>query len=533
MIEQKHIIVVEVDDELPDIYEKLKATKEKEINLFIPRQSLLFQSIINLKILKRKIDELKKNVTIITKDKKNIQRIQEAGINAIEDKSTDPLKKGKPLPAPEEKTGFCATIKQALERKNTEEERHPYIFSKPSRQPLFMFVLISIILFFFVLYIALPSATISIKPTLKIQKSTLNIEMINKDKIGRILSEDDKMIPLYPVTVSYERTIKLSPTGRIFKGTAATGRITIFNTTKDPWPIVANSRVQNKDGLVFLTRNFVTVPGGTPQNPGTISVDVIARDKDANDIFIGSRGNIGPSRFFFPGLSQYNQSLIYAANKEAFTGGTDFFDYFVTKDDLTIAKQKVMAELQASAIAELKKEVARNDTSSPQSLKLFDRSDKMIITTLGPTEVRAKENDKINELTAWGKMTASGYYYNEKDLQTILENNLKLRHISPTEKILKMKDGSLQINEVLETNPAEGSVKVNASLEGIVAYDFLNSQLNLVQQIRENVAGKNKQDAEQYINNLKEISEARISVWPIWSPTLPTIPENIKIQVEE
>lgn len=532
-MDQKHIVVIEIDDELPDIYEKMKAAKEKDIHLFVPRQSILLQSIINLKILKRKAIELKKEVTIITKDKKNLKLIEDAGFNTIEDKSFDPFDKAAKKEVPAAPLSWWQRLRSKLEKSSPEKEQRVYVFSKPSRQPLVMFVIISIILFFLIVYIALPSATIYIKPTLKIQKSVLNIEMIQKEKIGRIVSEEDRIIPIYPITLEYERTIKLSPTGRIFKGTSATGKIILSNTTKDPWPIVANSRLQTKDGLVFLTRYFVTVPGGSASNPGKITVDVIARDKDATDIFIGSRGNIGPSKFFFPALSKFNQALIYGENKESFTGGTDFFDYYVTKDDLSIAKQKVISELENSAVAELKKEVAKNDTISDVSLKLFDRSDKMISRTLINSEVRAHEDDKTNEFEAWGKMTASGFYYNEKDLETILTNNLILRHISPTEKILKIKDNSLQINEVLEASPEKATVKVNVSLDGIVAFDFMNAKLDLVRQIRDNVVGKNKAEAEQYINNLKEISEARISIWPLWSPTLPTIPENIKIQIEE
>lgn len=531
-MDQKHIIIIEVDDELPDIYEKLKATKAKEIHLFVPGQSILLQSLINLKILKRKAEELKKSITVITKDKKNIQRIEAAGLSAIEDKSFDPTGKKKSAAEQSEKPGVWAKLKRKIEGHKKSDEAKPYIFSKPSRRPLLFFILLSGILFFLILYIALPSATIYIKPTLKLQKSTLNIELVLAERIGKITSQDDKTIGLFPVAAEYQRTIKLTPTGRIFKGSKSGGVVTLFNKTSEPRPIVANSRLQTNDGLVFLTKNFVTIPGGSASNPGQLNVEVVARDKDASDTYIGARGNIGPTRFFFPGLSRSNQELIFGSNKDAFKGGTDDFEYFVTKNDLEVAKQKVIAEVELGSVAELKKEVTKKDTTGTKNFKLFDRNDKVLSKNLLNVNVQGKENEKKNELVSTATMRASGFYYDETDMQSILLNNLTTKHISPTERILKVQDNSLQINEILEVASDVPRIKVNASLEGIVAYDFLNNKLDLVRQIRDNVVGKSREEAEKYIDNLKEIDDARVNLWPIWSPTLPTIPENIKIEVE-
>lgn len=531
-MDQKHIIIIEVDDELPDIYEKLKSTKAKEIHLFVPGQSILLQSLINLKILKRKADELKKNITIITKDRKNIQRIESAGLAAIEDKSFDPTGKKKSAVAENEKQGLWAKFRRKIEGEKKKMDDKPYIFSKPSRRPLLLFVILAGGLFFLILYIALPSATIYVKPTLKLQKSTLNIELVSADRIGKITSQDDKTVGLYPVTAEYQRTIKLTPTGRVFKGTKSSGTVTLFNKTSEPRPIVANSRLQTNDGLVFLTNNFVTIPGGSANNPGQINVGVTARDKDASDTYIGARGNIAPTRFFLPGLSKSNQALIFGSNKDAFKGGTDDFEYFVTKNDLEVAKQKVISEVELGSVAELKKEVAKKDSDGTKKFKLFDRNDKVLSKNLVRVEVQGKENEKKNELVSTATMRASGFYYNEQDMESILLNNLTTKHISPTEKILKVQDNSLQIDEVLEVASDIPRVKVNASLQGIVAYDFLNNKLDLVRQIRDNVIGKSREDAEKYIDNLKEIDDARVNLWPIWSPTLPTIPENIKIEVE-
>ncbi len=531
---KNHILVIEVDDELPDIYEKLKATKEKLIHMFVPRNAILLQSIVNLKILKRKVDELGKEVTLMTKDKKSIQLIESVGFQVEEEKNVGDAvsTRTETVQAKTKKPSIWQMIRAKTERQHSPEQG-PYVFAKPSRQPLITFISVSVIVFFFILYIALPSATIYIKPTLKIQKSSLNLELISKDRIGKIVSEDDRSVGLTRIEVDYERTIKLSPTGRTFKGGSSTGQITLLNKSRDAWPIVANSRLQSPEGIVFTTKYFVTVPGGSSANPGKIVVDVVARDKDANGLFIGSRGNIGPSTFILPALSSFNQALLTGQSTVAFTGGSDAFDYFVTASDLTVAKQKIVSELEVSAVAELKKAVQGKNPENSEAFLLFDRSDKMIQKQQLEAQVRAREGDTSSSFEAWGKMHASGYYYAQGDLEKILLRNLTQKHLSPTEKILKIKEHSLQIDEILEVTSDIPRVKINASLEGIVAYDFFNNTSDLIQRIKETVIGKNKKDAETYVNNQKEISEAWITIWPIWSPTLPTIPENIKVQIQE
>ncbi len=85
----------------------------------------------------------------------------------------------------------------------------------------------------------------------------------------------------------------------------------------------------------------------------------------------------------------------------------------------------------------------------------------------------------------------------------------------------------------MNVSTAPPKAKVTASLEIIVSYDFLNTNSELVKNIRDTVVGKGRRESETFINNQEEISEATISLWPPWSPHLPTIPENIKIQVIE
>ena len=54
----KKILYIEIDDEVTSIYDKLVKLKYKNIYLVVPQRAVIFQSAINLKILKRKAEDL-------------------------------------------------------------------------------------------------------------------------------------------------------------------------------------------------------------------------------------------------------------------------------------------------------------------------------------------------------------------------------------------------------------------------------------------------------------------------------------------
>jgi len=49
--------------------------------------------------------------------------------------------------------------------------------------------------------------------------------------------------------------------------------------------------------------------------------------------------------------------------------------------------------------------------------------------------------------------------------------------------------------------------------------------------LKERISGNNINEAEKYIQNLSEIDKVEVKVWPVWSPTIPKLTDNIKIKV--
>jgi hypothetical protein len=65
---QKDVIYIDIDDEITSIIDKVNASKQKIVALVLPKRATVFQSIVNMKLLKRTADTTKKRVVLITSE---------------------------------------------------------------------------------------------------------------------------------------------------------------------------------------------------------------------------------------------------------------------------------------------------------------------------------------------------------------------------------------------------------------------------------------------------------------------------------
>jgi len=64
----KEVLYIDVDDEITGVIDKMRASKQKIVALVLPKRATVFQSIVNMKLLKRAADTEKKNIVLITSE---------------------------------------------------------------------------------------------------------------------------------------------------------------------------------------------------------------------------------------------------------------------------------------------------------------------------------------------------------------------------------------------------------------------------------------------------------------------------------
>ncbi len=192
------------------------------------------------------------------------------------------------------------------------------------------------------------------------------------------------------------------------------------------------------------------------------------------------------------------------------------------------------AELINSAEEELKKEVLKMNEERNMELVLLVGRGSMKLGEPSVTIPEGLEGQMIEQFDVSGTLTAKGMAYNYNELVNILRNRLKLSK-SPEKKLLKIDTDSISYRLIpIEEGADPTRQTITATIKGIEQYELNEDRENgrrLIENIKNHIVGKSIEEAENYIQQLPAINKVEISSWPAWSPNIPSVPDNIKIEV--
>ncbi len=561
-VSTKKILFVDLEEELTKILERVEKLPYNDIYLVVPKRAVLLQSVVNLKILKQKLESLGKTLAIITNDPSGMKLAHQAEIKVFDQysmgasevvkkdpsdgsallspiaASTNDVSDLLPSRLPRKKSSIFEVVKEMRKQGETPFSIKNWIKKRaPSKEAPWQIdilggnrrfiagILITAFAIFAVIaYTVLPGATLYIEPASDVITRGSNIMLVKNPN-------EPLALKAYTIKAEVEVTHTHSASGFVNNGANASGTVTISNTSNVAQPLIKTTRIQTDDGIVFRIQKDVTVPRGTTEAPGTVEVEVIADAADANGVPIGSRGNIEPTRMFLPGLKEESRDRIYAENKVAFTGGSSDVTPIVTEDDLVAARDKLESLLKEKALASLRKEVLSEGNQLGLNLRLLEDADALrygVSDIQVPYEMAGKE---LKDFEIKGTLTLSGVAYDGDALLDILKNVIVAAE-TPGKQLVRINEESISIS-VLDANPDNNTYKFTAEIQGIEEYE-IDPQYEggnaLVKKIKEHIAGRSVEEASQYIQNLPEVNKVEIKVWPRWSPTIPTLPENIRIR---
>lgn len=571
----KKVLYIEIDDEVTTIFDRIKKLKIKNLYLVVPKRAILFQSIVNLKILKRKAEDLEKNIFIVTNDQNGIHLAGKIGLPVYdkleghehpslvsgklqEDQDITPLKAsinalddGTPTRRKEKKFSISELIrgnkkgglrsiarnfargKARSSKEKKREEKGKLVLVAPNRHALVSLIIVSLLILVTITYVALPGATIALTPKSNVIDTSVNITLADiETNRAELDTRPVNMIPSYTVTKKIQKVFTYQATGKIFEGKNASGKLTIINTANRDWPLVTDTRFQTEDGIVFRIKSPVTVPPAADDGPGKLEVSVVADEFDAFEQAVGERGNIGPSRFILPGLSGENQQKLYGESYEPFSGGETIVIKQISKEDLEAARVKMENDLRASAEAELQAYIKERNETQSSNLELLKGGDAVEMSDPKVSIPSGLEGQRLENFEVQGEIVASGVAFSRDDLLGILKTELKLKK-NPEKRLYRIDEESLTYR-IVESDKGGRKIKITATLKGIEEYEISPEKENgdrLIRKIKEHVLNMPIDEAELYIQNLPEIDKVHIESWPAWAPNMPGIPDNIKIEI--
>jgi len=314
-------------------------------------------------------------------------------------------------------------------------------------------------------------------------------------------------IPGQLFTVDKSVTQEFVTTGERDVAQKAKGKVTIYNALgAAPQTLIATTRLESPEGLIFRTLRNVVVPGMSGTTPGAVEVEVIA-DK-ASDTY-----NIGPAKFTIPAFKEKGDTARYqkfsAESTVVMKDGSSGKTKIVTEEDLAKAKEIVTQKLQEEI-----KEALNQEASG---LKIADTADVIILETIASTLV--DQPAEVLTVTMKGQLKTMGF--KEDDLWSLVKQYIEKNYgltVVPDKLDLQYKATNM--------NESRGVLELTLKLVGN-GYGQINTG-----RIIEDLLGKGEGDIVGYLKQAEGVAEAKVLLSPFWVKKVPKKKEKVQIQLE-
>ena len=368
---------------------------------------------------------------------------------------------------------------------------------------------VSVILLGAIIYLSTGSANISLTPKKQILDMQLRVSASDKFSV---VDAGLNRIPGQLFNIEKTASQVFQTTGEKEVAQKARGKITVYNeygTT--PQVLIATTRFQTSDGLVFRTLKGITVPGTKVENgkiiPGTISVEVIA-DKP------GQSYNIPASKFSIPAFNERGDSgryeKIYGKSDSAMTGGAIGKAKVVTDLDFNTAKQTLSDQVTKDVEDSLKTQVS--------GLKVINSSS----VQLKAPESTAKVDEAADSfnMSIGGSIKTIGF--KEDDLMGLIKQYIdKNQNLIVIPEKLTLSYDNLTFDDTNNTLTFTVNIKGN----GYAKID--------IEKIKTDLADKSEKAIKDYFKGAvsSSVESVKVVLSPFWVKRIPEDKERIKFQI--
>lgn len=545
----KDTIYIDVDDEITAIIDKIRSSHEKIVALVLPKRATVFQSIVNMKLLKRTADDAKKHLVLITSEAGLLPLAGSVGIyvaKSLQSKPEVPVAPDSGAHAPDdseeavdmslareekldptrpvgEYAGAAAMDDDApIELDDTpdaaaaKDKKKPKKGGKKFAIPDFnkfrtWIVLggVGLVVFIFMWYMAfsvMPRSTITVKTDSTAVRAALDITF---DTEAQDVAVDEDMVPAVLQTTQKTANQQVEATGQKDNGTKATGELTMSAgacTGSQPNSVPAGTGVV-ANGLTFITTeatSFVPKLGGGKCTWSSSSATAIVAQNN------GSNYNIAATSYTVAGRSDVT------ATGTATTGGTSQIVKVISQADIDNAKQKITGQDTAAVRTELKQALESQGLFVVDAT--FTPGANPEVTTSG------KVGDEAANVTVTQKTTYTMFGVKQADLKKIVTNAVSDKIDTTKQSIIDF--GLEEATFKLQNQQAK------TALVSLDTTAIAGSDLNL-DEIKKQVAGKKANDAKEIISKYPGVTEVNVRYSPFWVKSIPKKEGKITVTVEK
>jgi hypothetical protein len=518
-------VSIEIHDDVVTTIFKIKNINDQGVELEIPEGSVLFDNILNLKLIKKETEKYGITVHFFTRD--------EVGNNMIQsiDEDTESIavdveelqESNISEPAQEAAEGIqgipdLSTI--SVPKIKLPPVRLPNIQMKKisALKPILLGV-VPVVIIFGVLLSLTKNQHATAEITIASQPLARSFPV--KVMAGQETNVNTKVLKGTTLSVLIDNSKDIATTGEKIIGKKAEGSVKIYNDTTSEKKFKKGTELQyktSKETLSFFTTEDITIPktitsGTDPDDPdkiistrGSEVVEVIAGD-------FGSKYNLAEDKEVT--IRGQKSSEFSGLVSSDIKGGKSETVKAVTLEDKTKLKEELLQDIVSAAEQQLQNKAGYNQTLIKGSTK----------TTIIKETYSKDTDEEADKLTLSLSVQAEGLMYQKSDINTMMDS--MVQSYIPEGFMLSNKEREVTTDvlgnsssSVLNSNTADIQVTFKTYVVPDISEDKLKQQL----------AGQKITDAQKILGAIKNIKGYNLKVSPN-IPLLNSVPKNPK-QIE-
>ncbi len=570
--QSKTTIYIDVDDEITNVIDKVLDSSASVIALVLPKRASVFQSTVNMKLLKRKSEEASKKVVLVTSETNLLPLAGMVGLfvaktlnskpeippppilneSIIEANEEDPLVIGeaptdsKDLNLKEAKTQTIAqlaagdnqapSLKTKLDKDldtisldNTElkDQASPEATKEPKSKkskkdkkedkvkiPNFKkFKLISLLVVLLIIIIGAIYVALNILPSATIDINT-NSSNVNAnvsfviDPSASGLNLASNTVPAKQVKVTKTYTATVNATGQQNNGQKATGQV-VFSVCETQFPLFTPNSIPAGTGITQNNLTYITESSATFTQGQTTSNCAYY---DSNKVNIIAQQ---------PGLAYNTQTNNTTFNVPGYgtsvagtggaSGGTDNLVTVVSQNDITSAQNKISP--------------SNNSIKSSLEDQLRQNGYYPITITFNSTQPNVSENNQVgsqaSSVTVTESISYTMYGVIKKDINTLLRDNVSSQ-VGSSESILSTGISNANYSY---TNGNSSPTLITVQSTAVVGP---NINVNL---IKTQAEGKKINQIRSIVDNNSNVTSVKVTLSPFYVSTAPNNPSKISVHI--
>ena len=309
------------------------------------------------------------------------------------------------------------------------------------------------------------------------------------------------------VTVSkdMDKTVEATTEQKIER--KATGKIIVYNNfSPAAQKLIATTRFQTSEGLIFHTPIAIIIPGRQVKNGKTIagSLEVMVEADKTGDTY-----NVGLKDFTLPGFKgTAKYSGIYAKSKTIMSGGFSGVQKVVSKELMTEADAELTSSLKSALSNEIVSQI-------PSNFVLYGNSMSYDFEPTAQTSGGVADSKSSAILRKKG--TGSAIIFDKGSLSRTILGKIAPDIVDNVVNITNLESLNFTYASSTHFDP-NTSTSISFSLSGIANLVWAFDENKL----KSDLLGLSKTNAKTVISTYSAIKEAWIETRPFWNQTIPS-----------